>query len=157
MARVLVVGATGILAPAAAALAARGDEVTGVARSAAGMPDGVQALTVDARAADAFGTGRWQAALVYAPAVSDGSLEALRRVVDGRVVVVRVSAAADPARGEFALEPEVLQLGWAVDEGAPSSTRWHTPDEVSRAALAVLADGRGRVLGAVRPWPSRPA
>lgn len=154
MARVLVVGASGILCPAAAALFARGDDVTGVAQSADGMPDGVAPLVADAREASFVAESSWDSALVYAPAVSDESLATVRAAVSGRVVLVRVSAAADPALGDPDVPADVLQLGW-FDE-PEGSARWHTPAEVSSAALEVLGDGVGRILGSVRPWSRRP-
>jgi hypothetical protein len=50
-----------------------------------------------------------------------------------------------------------LQLGWAA-QGARGS-RWHTPEEVSAAAMGELAAPwapRTVVLGSVRPWSARP-
>lgn len=153
---VLVVGASGILAPAATTLAGRGQRVTGIGRSRA-MPAMVEELFVDARDADALETAlgdrRWSAAIVYEPAVSEASMQALAHAVDGEVVHVRTSASADPALGELQVPPQTLLLGWHEDEAGP---RWHRPDEVSDAALQVLADGRPRILGVVRPWDRRP-
>lgn len=160
MATVLVIGATGIHAPAAAALVARGDTVFGVARCVDGMPEGVEPIVADAMDPRSLSLSKGvDSALVYAPAVSDESLAALREHVTGRVVLVRVSAAADPSLGPLEVPADVLQLGWFDGEpDAPASTRsrWHTPAEVSAAALEVLADGVGRVLGAVRPWEHKP-
>lgn len=151
---VLVVGAGGILAPAARALAERGHDVTGVALSPDGIPDGVERLVGDAHDPALVATGRWDAAVAYLPAVGPRALAALDRVVDGPVVRVEVSAAADPVHGdEPVLPPLTLLLGWNAD-GA--SARWHTPSEVSAAAVAVLDDGQSRILGAVRPWSDRP-
>jgi hypothetical protein len=147
--RVVVVGAGGILAPAAAALAARGDEVTGVALSCSGIPGGVVSLVADAREPATFAGRRFDAGIVYLPAVTPESLAALADAVAGPVVRVATSSGADPALGDVVTAPWTLQLGW--HEG-----RWHTPAEVSDAALEVLADGRGRVLGSVRPWEDRP-
>lgn len=155
MGSVLIVGASGILAPAASALVARGESVTGISRRGA-MPDGVEALHADARDATALAAvldgRRWTAAIVYGPTVDEATLPLIARAVD-RLVRVRTSAAADPARGELALPPDVLQLGWR-DDGA--TVRWHTPEEVSAAALAVFDDGEPRILGMVRPWERRP-
>ncbi|WP_144876289.1 hypothetical protein [Microbacterium sp. 1.5R] len=157
MSSVLVVGASGILAPAASALMARGAAVTGLSRRGH-APAGVDALHLDARDLSALDAGlsaeRWSEAIVYEPAVSAQTLRRIAAAVDGRLVLVRTSASADPAHGDDpAREPDVLVLGWA-DDGA--STRWHTPQEVSDAALEVLADGAPRILGAVRPWERRP-
>ena len=148
--RVLVVGASGILAPAAATLHARGDHVIGVARSGDGMPPGVEVALVDATVGP-LPTG-WDAALVYAPAVSAPTLDLLRAA--GRVVLVRGSRYADPALGELVVPPDTLQLGWHV--AADGDVRWHTPTEVSVAAMEVLDSGDGAVLGSVRPWDHRP-
>ncbi len=156
MRNVLIVGASGIFAPAAVTLLSRGVPVTGVGRSRP-MPDGVEALRVDATdasaLASALGARRWTDAVVYAPAVSDASLALLGAAVDARTVVVRTSADADPARGEAEIPDDTLQLGWTGDSASP---RWHSPTEVSDAALAVLDDGIGRTLGCVRPWAERP-
>ncbi|WP_308798861.1 Rossmann-fold NAD(P)-binding domain-containing protein [Agromyces silvae] len=158
--RVIVVGASGILAPAAIALRDRGDAVTAVARTRP-LPAGVAGLHVDATSADelgaALGEERWDVALVYAPAVTDASVARLRDAVDGRLVLVQTTAAVDPARvgdGEPAVPGDVLQLGW--HDEASGSARWHGPTEISVAALEVLADGEGRVLGSIRPWGRRP-
>ncbi|WP_435748944.1 hypothetical protein [Microbacterium sp. PMB16] len=157
MTSILVVGASGILAPAASALVERGAEVTGISRRRH-SPAGVNGLHVDAHdlpALDAaLGAARWTAAIVYEPAVTALSLPRIQAAIDGHVVLVRTSAAADPANDdEPAPASGVLLLGW-VDDGA--STRWHTPREVSDAALEVLADGEPRILGTVRPWEHRP-
>lgn len=155
MGSVLIVGASGILAPAASGLAARGETVTGVSRRGA-MPDGVEALHVDARDATALAAvldgRRWTAAIVYGPTVDEATLPLIARAVE-RLVLVRTSAAADPVRGELDVPAGVLQLGWQ-DDG--DSVRWHTPVEVSAAALDVFDDGEPRILGMVRPWERRP-
>lgn len=150
---VLVIGGTGILAPAARALAEAGATTTAGARGRRAAPTGVELLVMDGRVGfDADGR-RWDQAIVYLPAVTAQTLTLVREAVSSRLVEVRPSAAADPARGDFALEADVLQLGWAEEGG---ERRWHSPDEVSAAALQVLADGDGRVLGLVRPWGDRP-
>ncbi|MEO5921729.1 MAG: hypothetical protein ABIQ01_11375 [Pseudolysinimonas sp.] len=156
--RVLVVGATGILRPAVEALAARGDDVTGVSRGVAGIPDGVRALAVDARDREALaatlGGRSWDRAIVYRNVVRAESLPEIELRVEGRLVLVRTSDPADPARGEPTERSGVLQLGW-TDDGS-GGTRWHTREEISAAALAVLEDGEYRMLGVVRPWRDRP-
>ena len=152
---VLVIGTSGILGPAAAALAGRGDAVLGVSRGGRAVPPGVESLVTDAadRASlvGALEGRRWDDAVVYAPAVSDASSAELHGRTPGRFVLVRVTAAADPARGPLDIPDDTVQLGWAAGR------RWHTPDEVSAAALATLDDGRPRLLGAVRPWSDRPS
>lgn len=156
MESVLVVGASGILAPAASGLVARGARVTGISRSRP-VPRGVVPLHVDAhdlRELDrALAESRWDAALVYEPAVSAETLRRVGAAVDGRTVLVCPSGAADPALGEPAPVRDTLLLGWTRDA---SGVRWHTPQEVSDAALDVLDDGAFRMLGVVRPWEDRP-
>ncbi|MFF2486049.1 hypothetical protein ACFVSU_06595 [Microbacterium sp. NPDC058062] len=148
---VLVIGSTGILAPAAFALFERGDRVLGVSRGGA---EG--SIAVDARDAGALSNALeaadWDDAVAYGPAVSDASLRFVRAATTGRCVLVRTSSAADPALGILIVPRDTLQLGWTAE----SEPRWHTPDEVSAAALDVLADGEPRTLGTVRPWSDRP-
>lgn len=148
---VLVVGATGILGPAAAAFTARGDDVIRISRSGRAGSIGVDASDAQALS-EALADRSWDDALVYRPAVSDASLAFVRAATPGRCVQVRTSAAADPALGILVIPRDTLQLGWTGDP----ERRWHTPAEVSCAALEVLADGRPRTLGAVRPWNDRP-
>jgi hypothetical protein len=146
----LVIGATGIFAPAVQALA----EQVRVVRVSYQGGDG--SIPVDARDAGALAAAlsdcRWDDALVYAPAVTDLSLNFVRAATTGRCVLVRTTAAADPARGILAVPEDTLQLGWSVE--APR--RWHTPQAISALALEVLADGMPRTLGTVRPWSDRP-
>ena len=148
---VLVIGSTGIFAPAAAALRARGDHVIGVSLHGAGDSIGVDARDRGSLTAALEGH-TWDDALVYGPAVSVQSLGFVRGATPGRCVHVRTTGAADPALGVLTVPDDTLQLGWK-DAGA---YRWHTPAEVSSAALDVLADGRARTLGLVRPWEGRP-
>lgn len=158
MLRALIVGASGILAPAAAALVLRNFHVTGISRNNVGMPTGVHPLVVDAKNLPALTYAvnghSWSTAIVYMPAVEEGTLALLRSIVTGHLVEVRVAADADPVHGAFEVPSDTLQLGW--HEAPPGAARWHTPDEVSAAALEVLSDSRGRILGAVRPWEHRP-
>lgn len=184
---VLVVGATRILRPAVTALTARGSAVTAVARSAAGLrglvnetPGRVTPLKADVTAAG-FGDMLHRAtersgltgALVYAPAGPPTAIEALTRnlVVSGPVVLLLTSDRAAPgvfAQQSTAWTPDSLPawpcqgpdcrrlvLGWHRDAGG---ARWHTPQEISVAALALLdaPAERDSVLGTVRPWEERP-
>lgn len=146
-----MIGATGILAPAAASLTARGETVVAVSRHGA---DG--SIAADARDAPALSAAldgiAWDEAVLYGPALSDASLAWVRASSPGRCVLVRTSAAADPARGILVVPHDTLQLGWTTTE----PHRWHSPDEVSAAALEVLGDGAARTLGTVRPWSDRP-
>ncbi len=104
------------------------------------------------------------AALVYRPTVVAAALHLLARRVRLRGVLVLTSAAADPALvgADFdlrALPPAPapawrrLILGWVQDG---SVARWHTPEEISAAAVRVLDSGFEEMLGAVRPWHRRP-
>lgn len=148
---VLVIGATGALAPAASTLAADGVRVIGVSRRGSGGT-----IAVDARDADALMTAlggeRWDDALVYSPAVTDESVTRLKAATPGRCVILRTSGAADPGLGGLSLPRDTVQLGWHAEP----SPRWHTPDEISAAALATLVDGEPRTLGVVTPWSDRP-
>lgn len=184
---VLVVGATRILRPAVTALAARGCAVTAVARSEDGLrrlvaetPGRVGPLVADVttpgfggvlhRATDRSGlTG----ALVYAPSGTPEALEALTRdlVVSGPVVLVLTSGWAAPEASAERAGPWTpdslpassrpapgcrrLVLGWHRDAGG---VRWHTPQEISAAALDLLGAPaeQDSVLGTVRPWEERP-
>ena len=147
----LVVGSSGILRPAAAALAADGVHVIGVSRT--GGEGSIAVAARDLGALRAALDGRnWCQALVYRPAVSEESLAFLRAATSGRCVVVLTSDEADPANGDVDVPVDTLQLGWHAGD----VPRWHSAAEVSDAALAVLVDGGPRILGTVRPWSSRP-
>ena len=112
------------------------------------------------------------------------SLAVLRNAVAGPLVVVLTSAAAaaGPAPVDLAAVREnlagrlsgagtapgdlrLLLLGWRAATAASATpgadavvgiTRWHTPAEISAAALACLADPAPALLGVVRPWSARP-
>ena len=146
---VLVVGATGILAPAVVALRARGVEVLGVARSGADLEaDGTSGSFASMLPSTLSG------ALLYGPAVTWSAVEDVAGRSDGPVVHVLTSAASDP---EVSLPPAPdgvrrLFLGWR-----PTDRTWHTPEEVSAAALAMYDSPTAPdVLGVVRPWSDRP-
>ena len=155
--RVLVVGGTGILRPAAERLVAAGHDVTSVSRSVGNMPLGVHAITVDAQDSGALGAAlgdrKWDSAVVYTPATSLESLDLLRDAVHGTFVTVATSSAAAPSLGNPPLQAGELVLGW---HPSPTGARWHTAGEVSEAALQVLATSRSRVLGVISPWGDRP-
>ncbi|MEW2165664.1 hypothetical protein AB0912_22105 [Streptomyces sp. NPDC007084] len=117
-------------------------------------------------------------ALVYAPAASPHPTTRVPAgLLGGKpLVLILTSEVAAPkgrddeeaafGRGEpphGLVPPEALQgvdvrplvLGWCASGGA---VRWHTPAEISAAALALL-DARhstGGLLGTVRPWADRP-
>jgi len=170
---VIVVGSTGVLRPAATTLEQRGDAVIGVSRHGESGSIGVDAR--DPLALRTALDGRaWDDAVIYDRAVSPSSLAFLRAATPGRCVLVRASAAADPRHGILVVPRDTLQLGWrpsgdgagpivsvrpgaeGLDRGDGAASRWHSPEEISVAALAVLADGTPRTLGAVRPWSDRP-
>lgn len=183
----LVVGATGALQPAVRALAARGEIIYAVARPgprltalAAELGDSVvpvpadygnvcalrAAMAVAVPVSSAAGIAR---AVLYCATAGDDAVSELVRPVRGRVVHVLTSASADPARvGAPAPLPATLPaatgsvrllLGWHMDaqQDVGATSRWHTPAEISAAALASLDDGRDRTLGTVRPWTDRPS
>lgn len=157
---VLVVGASGVLRPAAERLIARGRPVIGVGRGGRALPPGCARVAVDAADAgalrEALGALSWRDAIVYSAAAGEETMRMLRASTPGRLVHVRTTEHADPARSDAdpggALPPACLQLGWTGDRRHP----WHSPEQISDAALAVLADGSSRTLGAVRPWVQRP-
>jgi NAD(P)-dependent dehydrogenase (short-subunit alcohol dehydrogenase family) len=179
----LVVGGTGILRPAALALAARGHTVTVVARRPGPLealaaevaplagsvhpqpadwhdPDALERAVGDATAA----RGPFDLGLLY---LSDAPDESLRRLAararPARVVHVLVSRHGAPGLGPAERERAAVAgtqascrvlLGWDASGAQP---RWHTPEEVSRAALAAADALAGEVvLGTVRPWSQRP-
>jgi hypothetical protein len=179
----LVVGGTRILRPAVGVLAAGGQEVSVVARTAADLAllelepavqGRVHGLPVDHGDAGALAAaldraiaarGPFAAALVYMPSAPPAAWQAVAARTDGgrRIAILtsahgapgsttatrRAAAAADAGTG-------VLLLGWAVEDGVP---RWHTPEEISGAALQMLpVSGLAEaVLGTVEPWSERPA
>jgi hypothetical protein len=182
---VVVVGATGILRPAVQTLATQGRSVLAIARDPAALADLAEELgplvstaAVDTRRpqvlARALASGRWAAAVAYGPAMSDDGWADLSAAVEGPVVHLLTSGVAAPesadrggghsAAGGATFDPNRLGplpphsvrlvLGWTTDG------RWHTPSEVSAAAVATLANGSigaTSVLGQLRPWSARPA
>ena len=165
----MIVGATRILRPAVEVLVARGSPVVALARTQSDLdqlrashPDAIDTVAVDYTdskdLADML-AGPYLAGLIYAPHADERTWAVLRRHVHGPVVEIVTSAAAAPADGEpFELamvaspEPQRhrLLLGWRPD-GA-----WHSPGEVSSAAVDVLVSRRDAQLGSVRPWSARP-
>ncbi|GJF34600.1 hypothetical protein KNE206_73000 [Kitasatospora sp. NE20-6] len=176
---VLVVGATGVLRPAAVALAGRGHRVSALARRAGPLADlarecgdAVRPLAADVRdpgLPDALDTvadalGPFTGALLYCPAAPAGAVSGMLGRVGGGgpAVLLLTSAWAAPEAGEMPFpEARRLLLGWADGPGGP---RWHTPAEISTGALRLFDTGRAglgapgaAVLGSVRPWTERPA
>lgn len=180
---VLVVGGTAILRPAVVALRAAGRVVAVLSRSRdrlVALPAGTAGVVGDL--ADPAGLapvlaapGHLSAGLAYLPdaAGAEGvpALAVLRAAVDGPLVVIltTAAAAAGPERPVdldaiaanlrrrlvAAGDLRLLLLGWRpMRTGAPA--RWHTPAEISAAALECLDDPTPRLLGVVRPWTDRP-
>jgi hypothetical protein len=191
--RVLLVGGTGILAPALRALIADGTPTVVVGRdgerveAAAGGSLGplVQPCIVDVTDARAWAAavegvaaaGGVTDAVAYMPFAGADAWTALAGVVGRTLVPVLPSGAADPggasipvpAAARSAASVHVLLLGW--HGRGRGRTRWHTPEEVSAAALRALAGSGQRVaaaelgvtgvdavytLGSLRPWSDRP-
>lgn len=169
----LVVGGTGILHPAARALAERGWRVTVLARGATDEPPGLFAAVVDVRDTPALGAaldeaisarGPFDLALVYAPTAPATSMRAIAGRVAGRLIYVLTSEWAAPdaeraARDAWAPDgaghpTQRVTLGWTY---GPEGARWHTPEEVARATLDALENDAGETtLGTLRPWTDRP-
>jgi len=164
--RYVVVGATGILAPLGALLRAAGARTVGISRGSR-LGEGVWDERVALDTQDVGAVGDWvagragevSAVVAYSPAVGDGGWTLLGGLA-GRVLVVATSRWAGPGAPDppWAGMPGVvvLQLGWAQGE---RGGRWHTPAEVSAAAMAELTaawEPRTVVLGSVRPWAARP-
>ncbi|HEX4812264.1 MAG TPA: hypothetical protein VFV66_05875 [Nonomuraea sp.] len=178
---VLVIGGTGILAPAVETLAERGTVVSVVSRSAArvaALRDGLAAAAgarVNGVIADVTGPPALAAALdeaagtcgpiglalVYQPFAPPEAWDTLVPRVNDLLVAVLVSAYAaedapspplrDGRHGRLLVR--YLLLGWHRDA---DGVRWHTPEEVSAAAVGVADRRFSAVLGAVRPWTERP-
>lgn len=170
----LVVGGTGILRPAAETLAERGWPVTVLARGATDEGPRRFAAAVDAGDAPALGAaldeaisarGPFGLALVYAPFAPAASMEAIAVRVPGRLIYVLTSEWGAPdadrdARDAWAPDgaadlTQRITLGWTY-EG--NGARWHTPEEVSRAALDALEGGAPETtLGTLRLWSECPS
>lgn len=162
----MVVGASGILAPLGAMLAAQGVRTVGISRGSR-LGEGVWDERVALDTGDAGTVGDWAvrqagdvaAVVAYSPAVADPSWAWLGGLAE-RVMVVATSRWAAPGAPAppWAGLPGVvvLQLGWAP---TAQGSRWHTPAEVSAAVLEELVapwSPRTAVLGSVRPWSARP-
>lgn len=169
----LVVGGTGILRPAAETLAGRGWMVTVLARGATDEGPRRFAAAVDAGDAPALGAaldaaisarGPFDLALVYAPFAPAASMEAIAGRVQGRLIYVLTSRWGAPDadladRDSWAPDgagnlTQRVTLGWTRE---PAGPRWHTSEEVSRAALDAIESGaRETTLGTLRPWSESP-
>ena len=178
----LVVGATGILRPAVVSLVSGGAAVVGVARDPraldalsaelAGRSGRFVALAHDASSPDlpaaladltSGGGLEYETALVYSPATTSGVVAALSELCRGTVVEILTSDSARPSTGRAwsladvadpSLRRRRLVLGWRRDG---DSSSWHSPAEVSAAALETMTRPGDRLLGVVSPWDDRPA
>lgn len=150
-------------------LAKRGWTVAALARSGADLAalaeqcDGaVQPVAVDYADVERLRSalpGQFDAALVYAPQASAAVSALLRSAVSGPLIELVTSAAAEPAADEpfdFAALAGDARDRWTVLLGWRADRTWHSPAEISAAALRALDERRNVVLGLVRPWSDRP-
>ncbi len=154
-------------------LAARGALVSVVSRSsgrAARLAGTAHPVVADVTDAAAFARaldraveerGPISLALAYQPFAPDEAWHVLAARVEGLLVALLVSAYAAKdapapplAEGRHGrADVRHLLLGWHRDAGG---VRWHTPREVSAAAVGVADRGESAVLGVIRPWSERP-
>jgi hypothetical protein len=163
------VGGTGILAPAALALAKGGARVGVLARRperrAVGYP--IRADTGDPEVLGAAldralaAHGPFTLALAYLPEAPARSVAALAARVSGELVHVLTSTWGAPGVGRAQREAFAprgagptrwVLLGWTrAGDGTP---RWHTPEEVSAAVLAAREEETR--VGELEPWGDQP-
>lgn len=176
---VLVIGGTGMLAPAVNTLAEHGVIVFAVARrpERPGWGPGVVPVRGDwgrpAELADAVRTAMDELGCPAAPQAltwihspyRESVHQAIGRLLTPDAVVVSLhgSVRSDPAGTAPPVPPvhapprryRTLLLGFADSPGG--RTRWLTDDEISHAALRSLADPSPlQVAGRVSPWSERP-
>lgn len=180
-AHALVVGGTGMLAPAVRALVASGWRVSVIARRASAFvrrEPGVTGLDCNYNDADAFastvdrardGEGPIMLAVGWFHTPGPSSVVAPRvgaPGAPGRFFHVLGSAAADPS------DPAALARAARTAEGAPlclyrqvvlgfvageTGSRWLTNAEISDGVLAAIeADAPLSTVGVTRPWSARP-
>lgn len=173
----VVVGASGILAPLASLLATSGRTRVGVARGRQPVRgEWDRFVTLDARSADEVQRLRDDLAehcspwivVGYQPALTPDSWRALTTTALGAVLLLP-SRFADPESGprrtaewEEATGSDqavLVQLGW-TDPHPGVGSRWHTAQEISRLVAETLLGmpftvpaSRHLTLGSVRPWP----
>ncbi|MER5649504.1 hypothetical protein [Streptosporangium sp. NPDC002524] len=149
---VLVVGGTRILSPAVRVLVDRGSRVSVVSRSGHGVPAGADAVVADVTEVAALAAaldlaigerGPLGLALAYQPFAPAGAWAALAARVGGPLVALLTSGHAAPRDAPAPPLPEGvvegaevrhLLLGWRPP-GAGLPAHWHTPEEISAAAL----------------------
>ncbi|WP_374570407.1 hypothetical protein [Phenylobacterium sp.] len=178
----LMVGATGMLAPAARELAGRGWRVSVLARRASAFASHEPVSGYDC---DYYDEASFRAALARAVArdgpvglavawFHDVKLAAARRLAEavgepgapGRYIQVLGSAVADPARPDRlataaavaeGLDGRLLRqvvLGFRVEDGC---ARWNTNAEISAGVLAAIeSDAPLATVGVTSPWSMRP-
>lgn len=177
----LVVGGTGMLAPAVRTLAARGWSVSLIARRASAFVRRTPELAgfdCNYNDADAFastidrardGRGPIELAVGWFHTPGPSSVVAPRMgspAAPGRFFHVLGSAAADPAdpaalaraaktvAGAASCLYRQVVLGFVLDAGA---ARWLTHDEISAGVIqAVDDDAALATVGVTRPWSARP-
>jgi NAD(P)-dependent dehydrogenase (short-subunit alcohol dehydrogenase family) len=178
----LVVGATGILRPAALSLLSHGSVVIAVGRdvdrlaelsaAAEAQPGQLREVRTDATDpgfVDEIGAVLSEldrtlvSAVVYAPAISAESADEIMRRWNPRLVEILTSRWAEPTVldrewtvADLPRAPDLrhrLVLGW---QRVQSRSAWHTPEQISAAALAALDLPGDRILGRVHPWSDRP-
>ncbi len=165
-----------MLAPAVDLLLGSGKQVVVVARGPAAADGGSGLLTavsldwqdpgaVDARLTQLTRDRPLDAAIVYCPTAPTEVRDRFVAAVQGRVVLLLTSAAAQPpAPGADSVDLADLPPYPAVRvrrlllgrQPAPQGARWHTPQEISQAAVEVLRTGHESTLGTIRPWAGRP-
>lgn len=164
-------GATRVLRPAVEELIADGSEVVAVARSRRDLVEAksqvgpsFDSLAVDyldlAALAALADFGAFDAALIYAPGATTAAMQLFRNVVKGPIVEILGSqAAGEHPDAPFSLDQipvrypdrwNALVLGWTADY------RWHSPEQISQAALNALRMRANGQLGLLRPWADRP-
>lgn len=99
---------------------------------------------------------RYRAALLYCPTAPLDSVMVLGERA-GSVVHLLTSDAAAPERvGPSVDLTRIPAVGIRLLLGWHPAGRWHTPQEISTAAIAVFDGGGERILGRLRPWAERP-
>ncbi len=105
---------------------------------------------------------RLGAAIVYAPASSPDVMLELTSSWDIPVVEVLTSATGAPRDGQdwslsdlapVGAKRRRLVLGWQV---TATGSAWHSPEQISRAALNALWRPGDHLLGVLAPWSKRP-
>ena len=172
---VLVIGATGILLPAVLSLSAAGLDVVAVGRDDRKLAPLAAATSVVTINGDLHDASALEAtlrnariepagAIIYSADASATELRKIGALVNGpRLYVLASQFGAPPGDDQQGVVDSealdqtlhgcVLILGWAA---TPSGPRWHSPDEVSSAALEHFRARSSGTLGTVRPWSQRP-